>query len=81
MEPLPLRGVFLVTVSVVLFGALAPSCGYLIASFLTVIVGGLGAQDVRLRDLLLLAAGLTTVCYVIFTISLRLTLPVLPFLD
>jgi hypothetical protein len=81
MQPLPLRGVFFVTSSIVLFGALAPAVGYLIAGFLTVIVGGLGVPRGRLCDLLLLAAGLTLACYVIFTVGLRLTLPVLPFID
>jgi hypothetical protein len=77
IEPIPARGPLLVTIAVVLFGLLTPVVGYVIAGFLTVVIGGLGTREARLRDLVFLAAGLVFFCLLLFTVGLKLTIPVL----
>lgn len=75
VEPTPLRGPLLVTLAVVLFGFLTPIAGYAVAGFLTVVIGGLGSTESKLRDLVLLAAGLVLFCVALFTYGLGLPIP------
>jgi hypothetical protein len=75
VEPFELRGLVLVTLSVVLFGFLTPVVGYVIAGFLTVVIGGLGSREARLKELLLVGAGLAALCLVLFTYILGLSVP------
>lgn len=75
VEPTPLRGPLLVTLAVVIFGFLTPVAGYAVAGFLTVVIGGLGSTESRLRELLLLAAGLVVFCVALFTYALGLPIP------
>lgn len=75
IEPTPLRGPVLVTLAVVIFGFLTPIAGYAVAGFLTVVIGGLGSTESRLRELLLLAAGLVVFCVLLFTYGLGLPIP------
>jgi hypothetical protein len=77
LEPLPLRGPVLVAIAVFLFGLLTPVVGYLISGFLTVVIGGLGSREARLRELVIMGAGLVLFCLLLFTYGLKLTLPVL----
>jgi hypothetical protein len=78
IEPTPLRGPVLVTLAVVIFGFLTPIAGYAVAGFLTVVIGGLGSTESRLRELLLLATGLVVLCVLLFTFGLGLPVP--PFI-
>jgi hypothetical protein len=78
IDPTPLRGPVLVTVAVLIFGFLTPIAGYAVAGFLTVVIGGLGSTESRLRELLLLAAGLVAFCVLLFTYGLALPIP--PFI-
>lgn len=71
------RPVLFVVASVVLFGALTPVIGYAIAGFLTVVIGGLGSREVRLRELVLFAGGLTAFSILLFSVVLKLTIPIL----
>lgn len=75
IEPTPLRGVVLVTIAVVIFGFLTPVVGYAISGFLTVFIGGLGSTETRVRELLMLAAGLTLFCVALFSWGLGLPMP------
>jgi putative tricarboxylic transport membrane protein len=75
IEPTPLRGVGLVTIGVVLFGFLTPICGYAVAGFATMIVGGLASTEVRFRELVLVAVALTVFCVLLFTYGLGLSIP------
>ena len=75
VEPFELRGTVLVTLAVVLFGLLTPIVGYVVAGFLTVVVGGLGSREARLKELVLVGAGLCALCFVLFTLLLGLSIP------
>lgn len=75
VEPTPLRGVALVTLGVIIFGFLTPIAGYAVAGFLTIFIGGLGSTESRVRELLLLAAGLVVFCVLLFTVGLGLPIP------
>lgn len=75
IEPTPMRGVVLVTLAVVLFGFITPICGYAVAGFVTMIIGGLATTEVRIRELLIVSAGVTVFCVVLFTYVLGLTIP------
>ena len=78
IEPTPLRGVLLVTVAVAIFGFLTPVAGYAVAGFFTVIIGGLGSTETRIKELLITAFGLVLFCVVLFTWGLGL--PMAPFI-
>lgn len=71
------KPVILIGGAVVLFGLVAPMLGYLPAGLLTVLVGGLAAPDLRLRALVLMAVGLGLFSVTLFTVFLKLPLPVL----
>lgn len=76
LESWPLRGMAMVVLAAVTFGALTNTIGYLAAGFLAVVFAGLASAESRLRDLLLLAAGLVLFSYLLFTAGLHLSLPV-----
>jgi putative tricarboxylic transport membrane protein len=78
IEPTPLRSVVLVPLAVALFGFLTPIFGYAVAGFITVIVGGLGSTETRIKEILIIAVCLVLFCLALFTWGLGL--PIAPFI-
>jgi len=59
-------------------GVSTPGLGLLFAGPLAIILGGYATPEARLRDLVLLALGLTPFCMVLFGDLLNLPIPVFP---
>jgi hypothetical protein len=76
LERIPWRATGLVTLAIVLFGALTPLVGYAVAGFATLLVGGFAASNVRARELVLTSAALILLSVLLFTYLLKLTIPV-----
>lgn len=71
----PWRAMLAVFAGVVAFGLVAPRYGYAPAGLLTLIIGGLGAPDLKLRQLLLMSAALIAFSIILFTYMLKLPMP------
>lgn len=71
----PWRAMLAVFAGVVAFGLVAPRYGYAPAGLLTLIIGGLGAPDLKLRQLLLMSAALIAFSVILFTYMLKLPMP------
>lgn len=70
------RGLGLVAAGVVLFGMLAPVAGYAPAGLALMLVSGWAAHDVRPRQLLLVSAGIIAFSVILFSVILKLPLPI-----
>lgn len=77
LEGLPLRATILVVLAVVAFGIVTPVMGYAPAGLLTMIVGGLATPQVRWRELAGVSVALTALSVVLFSLLLKLTIPIL----
>jgi hypothetical protein len=64
--------------SICLFGLLLKLVGVLVAGVALVIGASLGGEHFKLRDVLLLAVGLTIFCAVVFVGGLKLPIPMCP---
>ncbi len=65
--------------AVVMFGLILKWTGMLIAGFLLVIVASIGnPEGYKMRNVVLLAAGLVTFCALVFVWGLKLPLPLCP---
>jgi putative tricarboxylic transport membrane protein len=73
----PLRPFLAVVAGVVAFGLIAPRAGYAPAGLLTLVISGLGSSDLKIRQLIVVAAGLIVFSVVLFSYVLKLPLPVL----
>lgn len=71
------KGLALVTLSIVLFGLLAHPAGMAIALPVMILTGAYGSTRFKWRYALPLAAGITLFCILIFRIGLGVPLPVL----
>lgn len=71
----PWRAMLAVFAGVAAFGLVAPRYGYAPAGLLTLIIGGLGAPDLKLRQLLLMSAVLIAFSVILFTYMLKLPMP------
>lgn len=71
----PWRAMLAVFAAVIAFGLVAPRYGYAPAGLLTLIIGGLGAPDLKLRQLLLMSAALIAFSVILFTYMLKLPMP------
>lgn len=78
VAPFHFRPLLLVLGAVVAFGLLLRPAGLLVALAALVIISSLGSHEFRLRDVLLLAAGLGALVLVVFIYGLSMTVPVLP---
>jgi hypothetical protein len=76
-EPPHLRALALIVFAVCAFGALTPVFGYAPAGFLTMVIGGLAAPEMRFRQLLLVSAGLVFFSIGLFSYLLKLPIPIL----
>jgi hypothetical protein len=73
----PARAFLAVLAGVIAFGVIAPRAGYAPAGLLTLVVSGLGASDLKLRQLINVSAGLIIFSIVLFSYVLKLPMPVL----
>ena len=88
LEGWTLRGPFFVMVGILAFaltirpfsfGSFAtPGLGLIVAGPLAIFIGGLATNEVRLRDLAILALSLTPFCMVLFGDLLNLPIPIFP---
>lgn len=67
----PLRGVVLVVLAVAAFGLAAPRVGYAIGGFLTIVISGFAARDVRPLRLVGFACGLLAFSVGLFSYVLK----------
>lgn len=72
-----LRGLAPVVLGVILFGLLTPAVGYAPAGLALMVVSGLAAPEVRWRQLLLVSLGLIAFSIVLFSLILKLPLPII----
>ena len=75
----PWKPMIVVLGVVALFGVLIPKIGLALTSFLLVVVSGLLAEDVKVKSLLIFAAGITAFAVIVFVYLLNLELPVWPW--
>jgi hypothetical protein len=73
----PLRALLAVLGGVIAFGVIAPRAGFAPAGFLTLVVSGLGSNDLRVRQLIIASVGLIVFSVVLFSYVLKLSMPVL----
>ncbi len=71
----PWRAMAAVFAGVVVFGLVAPRFGYAPAGLLTLIVSGLGAPDLKPKQLLLMSAALIAFSVGLFSYVLKLPMP------
>ena len=79
IDPIKLRPVVVITLSIVAFAFAATHLGFVIASLLLVIAGSLADPGSRLRTTLILAAGLTAFGAIVFVYALGVQVPLWPF--
>jgi putative tricarboxylic transport membrane protein len=72
-----IKGLVLVTVSVVVFGFVVRGLGVAIALPLLIIVSAYGSTRFRWRPTLVMAAGLTIFCVLVFVKGLGIPLPII----
>jgi hypothetical protein len=71
------KGLVLVTLSVVVFGFLVRGAGLAVALPLLVIISAYGSTRFQWRTTLIMAAGLTIFCALVFVKSLGIPLPII----
>lgn len=74
-----LRPLVLIGAAVALFGLLLPRAGLALTSVAVVLCAGFAAADVRLRENVVLAAGLSAFAVALFVFGLRLPLRIWPW--
>jgi len=75
------KPLLVIVLSVAGFGFLIPRVGLLVALPLLVFISAMAGDEFRLKEALLNAAILTTLCWAVFIYGLGLTLPLLPNLQ
>jgi len=71
------KGLALVSVSVLVFGFIVRGAGVAVALPLLVVISALGSARFRWRPTLIMAAGLTVFCVLVFLMGLGIPLPTL----
>lgn len=79
VEPIQLRPILAIMVSVAIFAVLAERLGLVVASLGTVIVAGFGGREHRLVEAIIFAAVLTACSVLLFVRVLSLPIPVWPW--
>jgi hypothetical protein len=77
IEAFAFRGLFLVTASVAVFGLLVRGAGLIMALPLLVIISAFASVKFRWRATLIMAAGLTLFCALVFLKGLGIPLPII----
>ena len=75
-----LRGPLFVIGATIAFGATVRVFGLLVAGLLVVFIGAFASREIRPREALLFAVGLTVACVALFKFALSLPIPVAPWL-
>jgi putative tricarboxylic transport membrane protein len=78
LERYAFRGPFWVTVSTLVFALLIRPAGLIIASFVSIMLSAAGSDEVRWRETVLVAVGLTIFCTVLFPYLLNLPFQLWP---
>jgi putative tricarboxylic transport membrane protein len=71
------KGLTLVTLSALIFGFIVRSAGLAVALPLLVMIGALASSQFRLASTLIMAAGLTIFCILVFIEGLGIPLPII----
>jgi len=79
--PFTLRGLVAVLAAIVAFAVLVTPAGLVPATIALTFIAALAEQKFRLRRTALLAASLSLLAWLIFTVGLQMTLPAFAFLD
>lgn len=80
VERIQLRPLIVLTICVILFGAMIQPLGLVIALGVTTFVSAFAGRDARWLEAALLSGGLTALAVLIFVFALRLPLPIWPSL-
>jgi Tripartite tricarboxylate transporter TctB family len=75
--PVPWRAVILISGAILLFGATIRGLGVVPSVFLTALLAGLAGRRSGIVGPVVIAAGLTVACVLIFVVALQLRLPML----
>ncbi|MEW6451618.1 MAG: tripartite tricarboxylate transporter TctB family protein [Pseudomonadota bacterium] len=78
IEPYKLRGLILITASILVFAATIRPLGLIIASFASMMTCAAAAEDIKWRESILWAAVLTAFCAVLFPYGLNLPFQLWP---
>ena len=78
IEPYKMRGVILITASILVFAACIRPLGLVIASFCCMMTCAAAAEDIKWRESILWAAVLTAFCSVLFPYGLNLPFQLWP---
>lgn len=78
LERYAFRGPFWITLSTVVFALLIRPAGLIIASFVSVMLSAAGSDEVRWRETIFVAIGLTIFCTVLFPYLLNLPFQLWP---
>ncbi|MCV2448300.1 MULTISPECIES: tripartite tricarboxylate transporter TctB family protein [Paracoccus] len=79
IDPIKLRPVIVITLSIVVFAYAATHAGFVLASLFLIIAGSLADPGGKWRTTLLLAAGLTLFGALVFVYGLGVQVPLWPF--
>jgi len=77
LPPFPLRPIVMVLLGVIAFGLTIRILGLIPAIFVTVVIASFADRQLRLPGALVLATGLSALCWLIFIVGLGL--PIQPF--
>jgi hypothetical protein len=72
------RPIVLICLAVIVFAVTIDRLGLFVASLLTVGIGACAAQEIRWKELPLVALGLAVFCTVLFGYALKISMPVWP---
>jgi putative tricarboxylic transport membrane protein len=75
-----MRGLALIVLAVVAFGATAPTFGYAVAGFLTIVISGFATREVKPLQLIVFAGGMIAFSIALFTFVLKVPIPAIAIL-
>lgn len=78
VQRIELRPLLVLTLCVILFGAMIQPLGLVISLAIVTFLAAFAGRNVRLTEAVLLSAGLTVLAVLIFVVALRLPLPIWP---
>jgi Tripartite tricarboxylate transporter TctB family len=78
VEPFKYREIIIVLLGVAAFGLALPKLGFVIATFILVLISAYGSHEFKLKESLISAVVLAIGCYLAFVKGLELQFPVWP---
>lgn len=79
IEPVKLRPILVITASIIGFAFIAAWLGFVAATMFLIVLGSLAEREVRLKETLLLAIGLSIFGALVFVVGLGVQIRLLPF--